>query len=97
MANVLYGMKNTHKIKLNTIIEHSISVRKGIKKSVLIVDMPKGSYRNPYQAKKNAKLIVKKTKCDAVKIESNNKNFKIIKEIKKAKIPVMGHRFHTTI
>ena len=91
MANVLYGMKNTHKIKLNTIIEHSISVRKGIKKSVLIVDMPKGSYKNPYQAKKNAKLIVKKTKCDAVKIESNNKNFKIIKEIKKAKIPVMGH------
>ena len=91
MANVLYGMKNTHKIKLNTIIEHSISVRKGIKKSVLIVDMPKGSYKNPYQAKKNAKLIVKKTKCDAVKIESNKKNFKIIKEIKKAKIPVMGH------
>ena len=91
MANVLYGMKNTHKIKLNTIIEHSISVRKGIKKSVLIVDMPKGSYKNPYQAKKNAKLIVKKTKCDAVKIETNNKNFKIIKEIKKAKIPVMGH------
>ena len=78
MANVLYGMKNTHKIKLNTIIEHSISVTKV-------------SYKNPYQAKKNAKLIVKKTKCDAVKIESNNKNFKIIKEIKKAKIPVMGH------
>ena len=91
MANVLYGMKNTHKIKLNTMIEHSISVRKGIKKSVLVVDMPKGSYKNPYQAKKNAKLIFKKTKCDAVKIESNNKNFKIIKEIKKAKIPVMGH------
>ena len=91
MANVLYGMKNTHKIKLNTMIEHSISVRQGIKKSVLVVDMPKGSYKNPYQAKKNAKLIFKKTKCDAVKIESNNKNFKIIKEIKKAKIPVMGH------
>ena len=91
LANVLYGMKNTHKIKLNTMIEHSISVRKGIKKSVLVVDMPKGSYKNPYKAKKNAKLIFKKTKCDAVKIESNNKNFKIIKEIKKAKIPVMGH------
>ncbi len=91
MANVLYGMKNTHKIKLDTIIRHSISVKKGIKKSILVVDMPKGSYRNPTQAKKNAKLIVKETKCDAVKIESNNKNFKIISEIKKAKIPVMGH------
>ncbi len=91
MANVLYGMKNTHRIKLDTIIQHSISVRKGIKKSVLVVDMPKGSYKSPSQAKKNAKLIFKKTKCDAVKIESNSKNFKIIKEIKKAKIPVMGH------
>ena len=52
MANVLYGMKNTHKISLNTIIQHSISVRKGIKKSLLVVDMPKGSYKNPIQAKK---------------------------------------------
>ena len=95
MANVLYGMKNTHRIKLDTIIQHSISVRKGIKKSLLVVDMPKGSYQNPSQAKKNAKLIFKKTNCDAVKIESNSKNFKIIKEITKAKMPVMGHIGYT--
>jgi len=95
MANVLYGMKNTHKISLDTIIQHSSSVRKGTKKSLLVVDMPKGSYKNPSQARKNAKLIVKKTKCDAVKIESNNKNFKIIREITKAKIPVMGHIGYT--
>jgi len=95
MANVLYGMKNTHRISLDTIIQHSISVRKGVKKSLLVVDMPKGSYQNPSQAKKNAKLIYKKTNCDAVKIESNNKNFKIIKEITKAKIPVMGHIGYT--
>ncbi len=95
MANVLYGMENTHKITLDTIIQHSISVRKGVKKSLLVVDMPKGSYKNPSQAKKNAKLIFNKTKCDAVKIESNNKNFKIIREITKAKIPVMGHIGYT--
>ena len=95
MANVLYGMKNTHRISLDTIIQHSISVRKGVKKSLLVVDMPKGSYQNPSQAKKNAKLIYKKTNCDAVKIESNNKNFKIIQEITKAKIPVMGHIGYT--
>tara|TARA_A100001011_G_scaffold132030_1_gene139092 strand:- start:467 stop:1249 length:783 start_codon:yes stop_codon:yes gene_type:complete len=95
MANVLYGMKNTHKISLDTIIQHSISVRKGIKKSLLVVDMPKGSYKTPSEAKKNAKLIFKKTNCDAVKIESNNKNFKIIREIIKAKIPVMGHIGYT--
>ena len=52
MANVLYGMKNTHKISIDTIIQHSISVRKGIKKSLLVVDMPKGSYKNPSSGKK---------------------------------------------
>ena len=95
MANVLYGMKNTHKITLDTIIQHSISVKKGIRNSLLVVDMPKGSYENPVQARKNAQLILKKTNCDAVKIESNNKNFKIITEITKAKIPVMGHIGYT--
>jgi 3-methyl-2-oxobutanoate hydroxymethyltransferase len=95
LANVLYGMKNTHEISLESIIQHSISVKKGIKRSLLVVDMPKGSYSKPEQAKRNAKLIMKKTNCDAVKIESNNKNFKIIKEIVKARIPVMGHIGYT--
>ena len=83
MANVLYGLKNTHKITLQNIIEHTISVKKGIKKSLLIVDMPKGSYQNVKLAKKNAKMIVKKTGCDGVKLESNNNNFRIIKELVK--------------
>lgn len=91
MANVLYGMTNTHKITLENIVQHSISVKKGIKKSLLVVDMPKGSYTNSTLAKKNAKYIFNKTKCDAVKIESNSKNYKIISEIVKLKIPVMGH------
>ena len=56
MANVLYGFKNTHKISLNTIIQHSISVKKGIKKSLLVVDMPKGTYENVNIAKKTLKL-----------------------------------------
>ena len=91
MANVLYGMKNTHRIKLDQMIEHGLSVKKGIKKSLLVIDMPKGSYNNILQAKKNAKLIVKKTKCDAIKIENNNKNYKIIKALVNLNIPVMGH------
>ena len=95
MANVLYGFKNTHKITLTNIIEHAISVKKGLKKTILIVDMPKDSYSNISTAKKNAKLIIKKTKCDAVKIESNKKNYDIIKNLVKEKIPVMGHIGYT--
>ena len=91
LANVLYGLNNTHKVNLENMIQHTASVRKGIKKSLLVVDMPKGSYGNLKLAKKNAKLLMKKTDCDAVKIESNKKNFNIIKFLVKHKIPVMGH------
>ena len=95
MANVLYGHKNTHEISLENIIQHTLSVRKGVKKSLLVVDMPKGTYNNVLSAFKNSKFILKKTKCDAVKLESNKKNYKIIKFLVKKKIPVMGHIGYT--
>ena len=95
MANVLYGLENTHNISLENIIQHTKSVKKGVKKSLLVVDMQKGTYTNKTTAKKNAKKIMKTTNCDAVKIESNNKNDYIIKELVKNKIPVMGHIGYT--
>ena len=95
MANVLYAHKNTHNISLENIIQHTTSVKKGTKKSLLVVDMPKGTYKNKNIAEKNAKLVMKKTGCDAIKIESNRKNYKIIKTLVKKKIPVMGHIGYT--
>lgn len=91
MANVLYAQKNTHKISMDNIIQHTLSVKLGVKKSLLVVDMPKGSYSNPNTALKNASLILKKTNCDAVKLENYKNNFKIIKHLVQRKIPVMGH------
>ena len=95
LANVLYGMKNTHNLSLDTIINHAKSVKLGIKRSLLVVDMPKGSYQTPNQAKKNAKIILKKTGCDAVKIENNINSIKIVKFLTKSKIDVMGHIGYT--
>ena len=95
MANVLYGHKNTHKISLDNIIQHTISVKMGIKKSLLVVDMPKDSYNSPRSAEKNAKKVIKMTKCDAIKIESNKKNYKIIEFLVRKNIPVMGHIGYT--
>ena len=95
MANVLYGQENTHKISLENIIQHTISVKKGIKKSLLVVDMPKGSYNNPKSALKNAKYVIKKTKCDAIKLENNKNNYEIIEYLVKKKIFVMGHVGYT--
>ena len=95
LANVLYGMKNTHQITMSIMTNHAKSVRAGIKNSLLVVDMPKGSYKTTSAAIKNAKFLIKESKCEAVKIESNYKNSNVIKALVKARIPVMGHIGYT--
>ena len=76
-------------------IKHAQSVKAGIKKSLCVVDMPFNTYNNKKEALINAKKIIKQTRCDAVKIESNKKNFNIIKHLIKSKIQVMGHIGYT--
>jgi len=56
LGSVLYNYSTTRKVTLNTMIEHSRSVKKGIKKSLMVVDMPYRTYNNPKEALKNAKL-----------------------------------------
>ena len=91
LGSVLYNYKSTKEVTLNTMIEHSKSVRMGIKKSLMIVDMPHNTYRNPKEALKNAKRIMKKTKCDGVKLEGGLRIKEIVKHLIKNKIPVLGH------
>jgi len=91
LGSVLYSFSSSKKVTLNMMIEHSISVRMGVKKSLMVVDMPHNTYRNPKEALSNAKKIISKTKCDAIKLEGGKKIVQIIKTLIKNKIPVMGH------
>jgi len=91
LGSVLYGYKSTREVNLDMMIEHSKSVRMGIKKALMVVDMPYNTYRNSKEALKNAKKIILKTKCDAVKLEGGKKIYEIVKTLIKNKIPVMGH------
>ena len=91
LGSVLYNYKSTRSVSLKSMIEHSKSAREGIKKSLMVVDMPYNTYRNKSEALKNAKKIIKETKCDAVKLEGGLKILKIVKHLKKNKISVMGH------
>jgi len=91
LGSVLYNFSSTKKVTLDMMIEHSKSVRMGIKKSLMVVDMPHNTYRNPKEALNNAKKIMSKTKCDAIKLEGGKKVVQIIKTLIKNKIPVMGH------
>tara|TARA_A100001011_G_C14121497_1_gene761435 strand:- start:12 stop:791 length:780 start_codon:yes stop_codon:yes gene_type:complete len=91
LGSVLYNYKSTKEVTLNIMINHSKSVRLGVKKSLMVVDMPYNTYRNSKEALKNARLVMKKTKCDAVKLEGGKKIVSIVKSLVKNKIPVMGH------
>ena len=91
LGSVLYNYKSTREVSLDMMIEHSKSVRKGIKKALMVVDMPHNTYRNSKEALKNAKKIISQTKCDAVKLEGGKKIYKVVKTLIKNKIPVMGH------
>ena len=91
LGSVLYNYNSTRKVSLDTMIEHSKSVKMGVQKSVMVVDMPYNTYRNNQEALKNAKKIISQTKCDAVKLEGGKKIVKIVKNLVKNKISVMGH------
>tara|TARA_B100000029_G_scaffold452931_1_gene478420 strand:- start:2457 stop:3236 length:780 start_codon:yes stop_codon:yes gene_type:complete len=91
LGMVLYGMKNTRGVRLDTMILHGKTVKSFTKKSLVVFDMPHKTYTNKYIAYRNAKEIIKLTKCDAIKIEGGKKVAKIIKYLTKKKIPVMGH------
>ena len=86
-----YGDSSTRSVSLNDMIRHARSVRSGVKKALMVVDMPYGTCKNPLLAKKNALRIVKETKCDAVKLEGGKEIKQIIKCLIKNKINVMGH------
>jgi len=88
---VLYGSKNTRQINLETMILHGRAVKKSVKKSFVVFDMPYKTYSNKFVAYKNAKKVMKLTKCDAIKLEGGKKTIKVVKYLVQKGIPVMGH------
>tara|TARA_B100000029_G_scaffold516048_1_gene626417 strand:- start:2514 stop:3293 length:780 start_codon:yes stop_codon:yes gene_type:complete len=91
LGMVLYGMKTTRDVKLQTMILHAKAVKDYTSKSLVVFDMPYRTYANKFDAYKNAKKVIKLTKCDAVKLEGGKKVASIIKYLTEKKIPVMGH------
>ena len=91
LAMVLYGMKTTRDIKIDTMILHGKAVKTSTKKSLVVFDMPYKTYTNKFVAYKNAKRVMKLTKCDAIKLEGGKKITNIIKYLARKGIPVMGH------
>ena len=88
---VLYGMKTTRNVKIETMILHAKAVKEISKKSLVVFDMPYKTYTNKFSAYKNAKKVIKLTKCDAIKLEGGKKISKIVNFLVNKGIPVLGH------
>ena len=91
-ANVMEGHKTTLPISLDEMIIYAASVVRAIRRALVVVDMPFGTYQgNSKQALASAIRIMKETGADAIKMEGGEEILESIQRILSAGIPVMGH------
>jgi 3-methyl-2-oxobutanoate hydroxymethyltransferase len=91
-SNVMAGHETTLPITLDQIIYHASSVIRGVNRSLVIVDLPFGSYQsNSKEALASAIRIMKETGGHAVKLEGGEEVVESAKRILAAGVPVMGH------
>lgn len=91
-SNVMAGHETTLPITLDQMIYHAASVVRGIERSLVVVDLPFGSYQSdPKEALRSAIRIMKESGGHAVKLEGGKEIKESIKRILNAGIPVMGH------
>ncbi|MFN0728620.1 3-methyl-2-oxobutanoate hydroxymethyltransferase [Polaribacter gochangensis] len=91
-SNVMAGHETTLPITLDQMIYHASSVVRGIERSLVVVDLPFGSYQSdPKEALRSAIRIMKESGGHSVKLEGGKEIKESIKRILNAGIPVMGH------
>ncbi|MBA4167557.1 MAG: 3-methyl-2-oxobutanoate hydroxymethyltransferase [Chitinophagaceae bacterium] len=91
-SNVMAGHETTLPITLDQIIYHASSVIRGVSRSLVVVDLPFGSYQsNSREALASAIRIMKETGAHAVKLEGGEEVLESSKRILAAGVPVMGH------
>ena len=91
-SNVMAGNVTTLPMTLDQMIYHGQSVVRAVKRALVVVDMPFGSYQgNSKEALASAIRIMKETGADAVKLEGGEEIKESIVRILSAGIPIMGH------
>lgn len=91
-SNVMAGYDTTLPITLDNMIYHAASVMRAVKRALVVVDLPFGTYQgNSKEALASAIRIMKETGAHAVKLEGGHQVAESIERILSAGIPVMGH------
>ncbi|HOU96549.1 MAG TPA: 3-methyl-2-oxobutanoate hydroxymethyltransferase [Bacteroidales bacterium] len=91
-SNVMAGYETTIPITLDNMIYHAASVVRGVKRALVVVDLPFGTYQgNSREALASSIRIMKETGAHAVKLEGGSEIAESVERILSAGIPVMGH------
>ena len=91
-ANVISGYPTTLPITLDQMIYHATAVSRAAEKSMVVVDLPFGSYQtSEYDAISSSVRIMKESGASAVKMEGGREIISSVKKVVDAGIPVMGH------
>lgn len=91
-SNVMAGYETTLPITLDQMIYHAASVVRAVERSLVVVDLPFGTYQSdPKEALRSSIRIMKESGAHAVKLEGGEEIKPSISRILKAGIPVMGH------
>ena len=91
-SNVMVGNQTTLPMTVDQMIYHARSVVNGVKRALVVCDMPFGSYQTGcHDGVVNAIRIMKESGCDALKLEGGVEILDTVKRILDAGIPVMGH------
>ena len=92
LAQVMLGYDNTLPVSVEEMLHHTRAVRRGVKRALLVADMPFASYHlGTDEALRNASRFLKEAGAEAVKIEGGEKRVDIVRRIIDAEIPVVGH------
>ncbi len=93
LAQVVLGHESTLRVTLDDMIHHGRAVRRGVKRGLLVVDMPFMTFQvSPEETLRNAGRIMQETGAEAVKLEGgDDEAARHVAKVVRAGIPVMGH------
>jgi len=92
LAMVVLGHENTLSVTLEEMLHHTRAVKRGVRRALLVADMPYGSYHiDAAESVRHALRFIKEAGASAVKVEGGERRMDLIARLADAEVPVMGH------
>jgi 3-methyl-2-oxobutanoate hydroxymethyltransferase len=92
LAQVVLGYDSTVPVTADEMLHHLRAARRGVRRALLVADLPYGSYHlGERDALRTSLRFIKQGGAEAIKIEGGRKRSRLIKRMVNAEIPVMGH------